>query len=78
MNPGHVEGFALEVGKPIGDIDSVANPMGGELVGTINGAPNVGNGTDEYRQQCRQMNIKPHASEGKHQGYERRQAKKRR
>ena len=77
MNPGHVEGFALEVGKPIGDIDSVAHPMGGELVGAINGAPNVGDGADEYRQQCRQMNIKPHAGEGKHQGYERRQAKKR-
>ena len=78
MNPGHVEGLALEVGKPIGNIDSVANSMGGELVGAINGAPNVGDGTDEYRQQCRQMNIKPHAGEGKHQGYERRQAKKRR
>ena len=77
MNPGHIKGFALEVSKPIGDIDSVANPMGGELVGTIDDAPNVGNSTDEYRQQCREMNIKPHAGEGKHQGNERRQAKKR-
>ena len=46
MNPGHIEGFALEVSKPIGDIDSVTHPVGGELVGAINGAPNVGDGTD--------------------------------